>query len=479
MQRAAPSTPAARPLLPPRPQSPAAQQPPAAYGSGQHPSYSPPGAMPQGGIPIPRAMPVAASAAQMSVSPPVPASSPMSESPYPYQAVPSIPTGGGAPVAKKRGFPGFITALFIIIVLALIGGGIYYFINQAETPPPSNGITDITDITTFSIQSGPSSSSITKTGATIKWETNEPATSQVKYGTSKTYSSETPEDTDLSTSHSIKLTGLDAGTTYYFKVISKDAAGNEITAEDDLTTLAEADEIPPTISGVSVSNITESSATITWKTNEKATSQVEYGKTETYDSKTVENTNLTPNHTVTLNQLDDGTTYYFQVISKDSSGNVATSDNQTFETTEAIPVGYEIGNRAPEFTLNDLNGNEVKLTDFRGEIVIVNFWFTLCGPCTEEFPLIQAVSDNWTGEDLEIVAINYEDSQSRVLEWINNQEEDYTFTILLDPDGAVNMLYNVSPWPTTFFIDAEGIIQNIKVESFGSQAEIQDMLDDL
>jgi peroxiredoxin len=419
-------------------------------------------------------MPVASSAAQMPVSPPTPVS------PYPQQALPPTPVERDISATKKRGFPGFITALFIIIVLALIGGGIYYFINQAETPLPSNGITDIT---TLSIQSGPSSSSITQTDAIIKWETNEPATSQVEYGTSKTYGSETAEDTDLSTSHSIKLTGLDPGTTYYFKVISKDAAGNEITAKGDLTTLATADETPPTISGVGVSNIAESSATITWKTNEDATSQVEYGKTETYGLKTVENTNLTTNHTVTLSQLDDGTTYYFQVISKDSSGNIATSDNQTFETTVAIPVGYEIGNRAPEITLKDLNDHEVNLSDFWGKIVMVNFWATWCIPCKDEMPYFQTIydSEDWSGK-LEILAIDYKETKTQVRSELT--DKDYTFTFLLDSDGKVTEEYGLipgeTPIPRTFFIDAQGIIKAVHLgDSFDSQAEIEDILDSL
>ena len=120
------------------------------------------------------------------------------------------------------------------------------------------------------------------------------------------------------------MTGLDPSTTYYFKVTSTDAAGNEATSEGELTTLATADETPPTISGVNVSNITESSAIITWTTNEPATSQVQYGKTETYDSSTTADTNLTTNHNVTLTGLSDNTTYYFKVISKDASENEAT-----------------------------------------------------------------------------------------------------------------------------------------------------------
>jgi len=501
MERAAPATPSARPPLAPRPQSPAAQQPPVAHSmrpqynspispapsvSGQRPGYGSPGAMPShGGIPIPRAVPAAAGAAQMPVSPAMPASPypyqampaspPMPASPYPYQAVPSVPKGGGGvPTAKKRGFPGFITTLFIIIVLALVGGGIYYFINQQEELPPSNGTIDVTSLNIQNV-----SSSVTETGATITWDTDEPATGKVEYGTSKAYGSTAPLDTNLSNSHSVTLTDLDPGTKYYFKVTSENAAGNKATAEGNLTTIAEADETPPTISGVSVSNITESSATITWLTDEAATSQVQYGKTETYGSSSTLDTNLTESHNVTLTGLSDNTTYYYKVISKDASDNEATlaAADQTFDTEYVIPTGYEIGNLAPEISLKDINDNTWTLSQFRGKIVIVNFWFILCGPCIEEMPYFQGIqaSDDWAG-DVKILAVNHEDTDPDVRSFIHANPQ-YEFTILLDLDGAVSERYDITSCPTTFFIDAQGIIKAAKRgDSFDSIDEIEDIL---
>jgi len=398
--------------------------------------------------------------------------------PYPYQAVPPVSRGGDVSDAGKRGLPRIITTLFIIIACLFVGGGIYYFVNQGGTPSPSNGTADITPP---SIQSGPISST-TETGATITWETDEPTTDQFEYGKTEGYGSTAPLDTNLPTSHSVTLTELDPNTTYYFKIISEDAAGNEITAKGELTTLATADETPPTISGVSVSNtnITESSAIITWVTNEPATSQVQYGKTETYGSETAENTNLTTSHTATLNGLDANTPYHYTVISRDGSGNEATfAENQPFTTKSIIPVGYEKDNRAPDFTLEDINGNLWKLSDFRGKIVMVNFWATWCGSCTKELPFFQAISDNETAEGLKILAINFKEGTTTVRSFIDGEE--YTFTVLLDndPQGEVSTLYGITEIPITFFIDAEGIIQEIQEGDFSSQDEIEDILDSL
>jgi peroxiredoxin len=426
--------------------------------------------MPQDGIllPIPRAAPVAAGAASVSRA--------LTTRPHPYQAVPPTPIERGISDSGKRRLVRTFTTLFILIVCVLVGSGIYYFVTQNRTPSQPNSTADVTPP---SIQSVPISST-TETGATITWKTDKPATSQVQYGKTEQYGSTTTENTNLSTSHTVKLTGLDPNTTYNFKVISTDTAGNEATSKGELTTLATADKTPPTISGVNVSNITESSAIITWATNEPATSQVKYGKTETYGSTTPLDKNLTTNHNVTLTKLDSGTTYNFTIMSQDAAGNEATSaTNQTFKTLTPIPVGTQVGNRAPDFTLQNLEGKNVTLSSFRGKIVMINFWATWCIPCKDELPFFQAISDNWSEKDLTILAISKE-PKGAVRSFING--EGYTFTVLLDSNGEVNTLYGFTDKtsiPRTFFIDAEGIIKKIKVDSFSSKNEIEDILNSL
>ncbi len=424
-------------------------------------------------LPIPSAAPAAAGAISAGLPPPT-----LAAKPYPYQAAPPAPGGRGIPAAGRQGLPGIATIIIALIVCLFIGGGIYYFINQGNTSSPTD---DIVYSTPPSIQNT-STSSITETGATITWKTDKPTTGKVEYWKNETDVQAKLSDGDLSTSHNVTLTGLEPGTTYKYTIISIDADGNEATLEKELTTLAAADETPPVISGVSYSNVTESSAIITWMTNELATSQVEYGETEEYESKTTEISNLTTDHSVTLTGLDDGKTYNFQAISKDSSGNEATSTNQTFETPVAIPFGSQVYNRAPDFTVQNLDGEDVdiKLSDFRGKIVMINFWATWCIPCTQEMPHIQAVFEDWTREDLTIIAIasNTSENIDTVNEFI--EDEGYTFPVFYDSEGQAKSLYSIQGWPTTFFIDAEGIIRYIQFkDSFDDQAEIEDILDSL
>ena len=99
------------------------------------------------------------------------------------------------------------------------------------------------------------------------------------------------------------------------------------------------DNTPPTISNVEVLEVTASSAVINWTTDEAANGNVEYGTTSNYGLSAAADGSAVANHSVSLTGLTDGTTYHFRVRAMDQSGNEATSDDQTFTTSSAPPVG--------------------------------------------------------------------------------------------------------------------------------------------
>ncbi len=181
--------------------------------------------------------------------------------------------------------------------------------------------------------SGVSSTNVTTTGVTVTWTTNEAATTQVEYGTTASYGSTTSLDSTKVTNHSAAISGLSNGTTYHFRVISKDAAGNTATSGDMTFTTGTVDTTAPSLSAITSTNLTMTGATITWTTNENSTSQVEYGTTASYGNTTTLDTALVTGHSVNLTGLTTGTTYHFRVISKDAANNVATSGDMTFVTT--------------------------------------------------------------------------------------------------------------------------------------------------
>ena len=123
------------------------------------------------------------------------------------------------------------------------------------------------------------------------------------------------------------------GTTKTVFAQFRDAAGNWSSSATDTIVL---DTTAPTVSAIASSNISSSSTTITWATNESATSQVDYGLTTSYGATSVLDTNLTTAHTVTLTNLAPSTTYNYRVRSRDAAGNERVSGNLTFTTT-ALP----------------------------------------------------------------------------------------------------------------------------------------------
>jgi phosphodiesterase/alkaline phosphatase D-like protein len=175
---------------------------------------------------------------------------------------------------------------------------------------------------------------ITGTGATITWTTDDPAESQVEYGTSSSYGSTTTLDTNRVTSHSMDLAGLSTETTYYYKVKSRDASGLwSESAGHTFTTGTDPGGIPPVIFGVIAADITGSRATITWTTNREATSQVEYGLTTDYGTTATLRESLVTDHSVDLTGLKTNSTYHYRVTSRDAFQNQAQSEDRTFTTT--------------------------------------------------------------------------------------------------------------------------------------------------
>ncbi len=179
--------------------------------------------------------------------------------------------------------------------------------------------------------------SITTTGATIKWLTaGETTSSVVEYGTDTNYGS-TAVGPELAIWHEVTLTGLSPGTTYHYRVKSTDAAQNTATSGDyTFTTSPPPDTTPPVISDVDVFNISDSSATIRWTTTDEAsTSVVQYGTSASYGSSRSDDS-LTTLHTVSLSGLSPSTEYHYMVISADAAGNTAYSDDYNFTTPASV-----------------------------------------------------------------------------------------------------------------------------------------------
>ena len=178
--------------------------------------------------------------------------------------------------------------------------------------------------------------SVTSGSAQVSWSTDEPATSQVEYGTSTAYGSTTTMDSSLLANHSQMLSGLQSSTLYHFRIWSVDSANNvAISGDNTFTTASGPDTTAPLLSGIGAGTITSTGAVIDWGTDEAATSQVEYGTSTSYGATTGLDPSLVTAHSQPVNGLSPSTTYHFRVISQDAVGNEAMSGDFTLTTATA------------------------------------------------------------------------------------------------------------------------------------------------
>lgn len=193
------------------------------------------------------------------------------------------------------------------------------------------GLTIAGDITAPVI-SAVASGAITGDTASITWTTDEASDSQVEYGLTTTYGSLGTLDAGLVTSHSRALGLLTGSTTYHYRVLSRDAAGN-LARSADATFITAADVTAPTVSGRTVGGVTTDAVHITWTTDEGSDSQVEYGTTAAYGSTTTLDGSLVTAHDVLIGGLTPETLYHYRILSRDADGNLQTSTDGTFTTS--------------------------------------------------------------------------------------------------------------------------------------------------
>lgn len=114
---------------------------------------------------------------------------------------------------------------------------------------------------------------------------------------------------------------------------------------------------------------------------------------------------------------------------------------------------------APDFTLEDMDEEKHHLTDYRGKVVLLNFWATWCPPCRREMPSMERLHQKYKGKDFIVLAINQMETGDHVFAYTGQLEVDPTFTILFDTNSKVSQTYRVKGLPTTYLIDKKGVIR--------------------
>jgi thiol-disulfide isomerase/thioredoxin len=145
--------------------------------------------------------------------------------------------------------------------------------------------------------------------------------------------------------------------------------------------------------------------------------------------------------------------------------------NPMLGSTKPLAVGDVKGKDAPDFALQDLQGKQVKLSDFRGKAVLLNFWATWCGPCKVEMPWFVELQKQYGPQGLEIVGVALDDSgKDSIAKFAKEMGVNYT---ILQGQDAVGDAYGAIGLPTSFFIDRSGKIID-SASGLVTRTEIED-----
>ena len=148
------------------------------------------------------------------------------------------------------------------------------------------------------------------------------------------------------------------------------------------------------------------------------------------------------------------------------------NENESNAGTEELTIGLNVGNQAPDFELETLTGENVKLSDFRGKRVMINFWATWCPPCRAEMPDMEKF---YHDKDVVVLAVNLTDTESSI-DGIEDFTEEYnlTFPILMDTNLDVATLYGIQPLPTSYLVDSNGIVSNMAFGALNYDLMVQE-----
>ena len=144
----------------------------------------------------------------------------------------------------------------------------------------------------------------------------------------------------------------------------------------------------------------------------------------------------------------------------------------------SIPVEPKIGFRAPDFTLQTLNGETVRLSDLVGRPVVISYWATWCIPCQQELPILEQLFREFQPQGLMVVTVNAIEQDTREEVQAMVGEKSMTLPVLLDQGNLFASTYGALFFPTTIFVDASGVIRFIRLGD-SSEAELRSKVENL
>jgi thiol-disulfide isomerase/thioredoxin len=114
---------------------------------------------------------------------------------------------------------------------------------------------------------------------------------------------------------------------------------------------------------------------------------------------------------------------------------------------------------APGFTLSGRGGKSIDLSQFKGQVVMINFWASWCGPCREEMPLLEDIYKKYKPMGFTMLAVNVEPDPKEAEAWLGKLSKPVTFPVAFDVDSKVSKLYKVETMPSTVIVDRKGNVR--------------------
>ncbi|MDZ7644188.1 MAG: TlpA disulfide reductase family protein [Woeseiaceae bacterium] len=117
------------------------------------------------------------------------------------------------------------------------------------------------------------------------------------------------------------------------------------------------------------------------------------------------------------------------------------------------------GQTAPDFALRSASGDNMRLSEYRGDVVMINFWATWCGPCRQEMPLLDDLYSRYERVGFKLLGVNIDDDSRRAMEMV--EELGVNFPVLFDESKDVSRLYQVEAMPVTVLVDRSGTVRHV------------------
>jgi len=126
--------------------------------------------------------------------------------------------------------------------------------------------------------------------------------------------------------------------------------------------------------------------------------------------------------------------------------------------TVQLDADSRIGQKAPDFTLPDIDGRSISLSRYQGKVVVLDFWASWCAPCIRELPVYQDLHDKYRDRGFEMIGVNVADENPDIAGFLRKKE--IRFTNLIGDDEIQELYGPINGFPTTFIIDRQGVIRD-------------------